>query len=482
VLDRPAPADYDGDGITDLATFRASSDLVPGAAQWFILPSSGASAFSVVFGASGGSDLPAPADYDGDGRADVATFRPVPLPPDGPVGASQWFLLPSGSNDPDYRSRSGGVRVLFGAPSNADQPVPADYDGDGRADLATFRSESDLAPGSASWFVLPSEGAFPGASAGLRAEFGPSGAIASAGDFDGDARPDLAAFDPATGSWAVSPFASIGRASIPPRIFSFGPRTGDAVPVASPLFFRLPGRPPAVEEPGPIPVFGFEVINSYPHDPDAFTQGLAFSEGRMFEGTGLYGESRLREVDPGTGLVLREVALPDSAFGEGIAVVEDRIIQLTWRGGVAFVYDRDTFGSIGSFRYDGEGWGLAFDGTHLILSDGTPTLRFLDPGTFRVVRSVRVTADGTPVDRINELEFIDGEVFANVWKTDRIARIDPGNGRVTGWVDLTGLRPEGAIGPEAVLNGIAHDPASGRLFVTGKNWPRLFEIRLVSPG
>ena len=489
ILDRPAPADYDGDGVTDLATFRASSDLVPGAAQWFIRPSSGAPGFSVAFGAAGGSDLPAPADYDGDGRADLATFRPVPLPPDGPVGAAQWFLLPSGANDPQYRSRLGGVRIPFGAPANADQPVPADYDGDGRADLAAFRSESDLAPGSASWFVLPGRGAFPRFSGGFSAELGRSGSIASAGDFDGDARPDFAAFDPGLGSWTVAPSTPEGTPGRPSSS-RFGPAGGEAVPVTSPLFFRLPegggaaDPPPIGDGPDPppsIPVFGYEVVDAFPHDPDAFTQGLAISGGRLFEGTGLYGSSRLREVDLRTGAVLREVDLPDSAFGEGIAVVGDRVVQLTWRGGIGYVYDRDTFRRVDSFRYEGEGWGLAFDGTRLILSDGTPTLRFLDPRTFEVVRTVRVLADGEPVDRLNELEFIDGEVYANVWKSDRIARIDPGTGRVTAWVDLSGLRPPGAIGPESVLNGIAHDPSSDRLFVTGKSWPELFEIELVSP-
>ncbi|QDV38418.1 glutaminyl-peptide cyclotransferase [Tautonia plasticadhaerens] len=483
ILDRPAPADYDGDGVTDLATFRASSDLVPGAAQWFVRPSSGAPGFSVVFGAAGGSDLPAPADYDGDGRADLATFRPVPTPQDGPVGAAQWFLLPSGANDPDYRSRIGGVRVPFGAPGNADQPVPADFDGDGRADLAAFRSESDLTPGSASWFVLPGRGAFPRFSGGVSAELGRSGSIASAGDFDGDGRPDFAAFDPGLASWAVSPATPEGRPSLPPSSFRFSPAGGGGVPVSSPLFFRL--REGSRDEPDPptsIPVLGYEVVAAFPHDPDAFTQGLAISGGRLFEGTGLYGSSRLREVDLRTGDVLREAALPDSAFGEGIAVVGDRIVQLTWRGGIGYVYERDTFQHVDSFRYEGEGWGLAFDGTRLILSDGTPTLRFLDPTTFEVVRTVRVVADGSPVDLLNELEFIDGEVYANVWKTDRIARIDPETGRVTAWVDLSGLRPPGAVGPEAVLNGIAHDPDSDRLFVTGKNWPGLFEIELVSPG
>ena len=240
VLDRPAPADYDGDGTTDIATFRANSDLVPGAAQWFILPSgpnpggfpTRDGAFAVVFGAAGGTDLPAPADYDGDGRADIATFRPVS---DVHPGAADWFILPSAPNVPNYATTTGGMNVTFGAAGNADQPAVADYNGDGRDDITAFRSESDLAPGSAQWFVLPSAGAWPGVGGGFPVTFGAAGAIAAVGDYNRDGRPDLALFDATAGTWALRD--GTGGAALPP--VSFGPTGPGVVPVLAPLFFRL---------------------------------------------------------------------------------------------------------------------------------------------------------------------------------------------------------------------------------------------------
>ncbi|MCS7089091.1 MAG: glutaminyl-peptide cyclotransferase, partial [Thermoflexales bacterium] len=226
-------------------------------------------------------------------------------------------------------------------------------------------------------------------------------------------------------------------------------------------------------------VYGYEVVAVYPHDPQAFTQGLVYAEGRLFESTGLWGRSSLREVQLESGVVLRQHNLAPEFFGEGLALVGDRLIQLTWQNGVGFVYDRDTFALLAEWRYSTEGWGLTFDGQHLIMSDGTPVLRFLDPQRFEVVRTVHVRDGDRAVERLNELEFIEGEVWANVWQTDWIARIDPRDGRVVGWVDLSGLLPEAdRQQPVDVLNGIAYDAQNKRVFVTGKLWPKLFEIRL----
>lgn len=205
-----------------------------------------------------------------------------------------------------------------------------------------------------------------------------------------------------------------------------------------------------------------------------------YENGTLYEGTGLLGRSTLRRVDLATGRVLQVRTLPDSYFGEGIAVVGDRIVQLTWKSNLGLVYDKASFKLLATFQYPGEGWGLTCDGQRLIVSDGTATLRFLDPETLQETGRVGVLDAGSPVTQLNELEFIKGEVWANVWRTNRIARIDPATGRVTGWVDLTGLlRPEDASQPVDVLNGIAYDAQSDRLFVTGKLWPALFEIRLV---
>jgi glutamine cyclotransferase len=225
----------------------------------------------------------------------------------------------------------------------------------------------------------------------------------------------------------------------------------------------------------PAPVYTYRVIRRYPHDPAAFTQGLVYFEGIFYEGTGLYGRSSLRRVDLETGQVLQRVDLADPYFGEGVAMAGDTLIQLTWREHTAFIYDRRTFAVTGQFTYTTEGWGLTHDGQRLIMSDGSNTLYFRDPSTFEETSRVLVFDGATPVARLNELEFIRGEVYANVWQTDRIARIDPHTGRVTSWIDLTGLKP-----PQTdVLNGIAYDAMQDRLFVTGKLWPYLYEIELV---
>jgi glutamine cyclotransferase len=229
------------------------------------------------------------------------------------------------------------------------------------------------------------------------------------------------------------------------------------------------------------PSMSYEVVRTYPHDPQAFTQGLVFIDGILYEGTGLNGKSGIRKVKLENGEVLQLQKLEERYFGEGIAVVENEIVQLTWQAGVGFVYDRQTFERKRTFTYTGEGWGLTYDGSRLVMSDGTPTLRFLDPTTLRVVGKLEVKDGRIPVDDLNELEIVKGEIFANVWNTDRIARISPQTGQVTGWIDLRGLLdPKDAAGVD-VLNGIAYDAAGDRLFVTGKLWPKLFEIRLVPP-
>lgn len=228
------------------------------------------------------------------------------------------------------------------------------------------------------------------------------------------------------------------------------------------------------------PKMTYEVVNTYPHDPMAFTQGLIYLDGFLYESTGLYGESSLRKVALESGEVLQQINLPSEYFGEGLTVWGSNLLQLTWREGTGFIYDLDSFTAQGQFTYQTEGWGLTHDGERIILSDGTSTLYFLDPENFQISGSVEVTYQGDPVTRINELEFIRGEVFANVWQTYWIIRIDPETGIVTGWIDMQNLLPhrERAAGAN-VLNGIAYDPEHDRLFVTGKLWPVLYEIRLV---
>lgn len=228
-----------------------------------------------------------------------------------------------------------------------------------------------------------------------------------------------------------------------------------------------------------VPKLGYEVVNSWPHDTNAFTQGLVFLDGKLIESTGQQGMSSLRSVEIQTGKVLKKVDVPEPYFAEGIALLNNKIYQLTWEHRVGFIYDAQTFQKSGEFTYSGEGWGLTTDGRSLILSDGTNRIRFLDPDSFRATKTIAVMDGKTPVSQLNELEFVNGEIYANVWHDDRIAAIDPETGRVKSWIDLRGLlRPGEAPGTEAVLNGIAYDPASNRLFVTGKLWPKLFEIKI----
>ena len=231
-----------------------------------------------------------------------------------------------------------------------------------------------------------------------------------------------------------------------------------------------------------IPVFTYKIVKVYPHDPGAFTQGLVFADGFLYEGTGLRGRSSLRKVDLATGHILKLRKLPVKLFGEGVTIYGNKIIQLTWQANVGFVYHKETFQLLEVFNYSTDGWGITHDGRHLIMSDGTSTLHFLDPHTFKEIGRIDVHTMGGPLDRLNELEYVQGEIYANVWKTDRIARISPSTGQVVGWIELEGLLSSADRMSRAdVLNGIAYDVKNDRLFVTGKLWPKLFEIELIGP-
>lgn len=226
------------------------------------------------------------------------------------------------------------------------------------------------------------------------------------------------------------------------------------------------------------PIRPYRVLACHPHDPAAFTQGLIYRDGQLLESTGLNGRSSLRRVRIDTGEVLQRKDVARRYFAEGLAELGDELYQLTWESGVAFVYDATTFALKRTMRYRGEGWGLTTNGTHLILSDGSDTLSVLDPQSFRVLSRIQVRDGDRRIERLNELEYVGGKVLANVWLTDRIAVIDPGSGQVTGWIDLTGLGPPSQM-TNAVLNGIAYDGQTDRLFVTGKLWPVLFEIQVL---
>lgn len=229
----------------------------------------------------------------------------------------------------------------------------------------------------------------------------------------------------------------------------------------------------------PVPRYGYEVVATRPHDEAAFTQGLFFHAGRFYESTGQRGHSWLREVDFDTGAVRRQVDLPATFFGEGAVALGDTIYQLTWRAGRGFCYDVETFERTGEFAYAGEGWGLTTDGQALVMSDGTPVIRFLDTRDFQVQRTIEVRYQGRPVPRLNELEWVEGEIWANIWQATQVVRIDPADGRVIGVIEFDGLLPAEQRGPRTdVLNGIAYDPRTRRVVVTGKYWPRLFVVEL----
>lgn len=239
------------------------------------------------------------------------------------------------------------------------------------------------------------------------------------------------------------------------------------------------GEEPVMEP--PAPTVAVQQVRSYPHDSTAFTQGLVWRNGRLYESTGRYGESSLRRVELETGRVIEKVDLAATYFAEGLAALGDTLYQLTWKEGVAFKYDANTMRPAGQVTYTGEAWGLTSDGRRLIVSDGSSYLTFIDPATFQVDTTLRVTNGGQPVDQLNELEWVRGEVWANVWHTQEIVRIDPATGRVKGKLDLTAIIPP-VTDPEGVLNGTAYDEQSNRLLVTGKLWPRLYEISIPSLG
>jgi glutamine cyclotransferase len=230
------------------------------------------------------------------------------------------------------------------------------------------------------------------------------------------------------------------------------------------------------------PIYSYEIVNTYPHDPKSFTQGLVFEDGVFYESSGLNaaydGHSSLRKVEVTTGKVLKMIDVPEPYFAEGLALLGGKLYQLTWQHHKGFIYDRDTFAAQGEFKYSGEGWGLTHDGKSLILSDGTHQLRFFDPTTFQEQRRISVFDRDGRVEELNELEYVKGEIFANIWQMDRVVRVDPKDGKILGWIDLRGLKAKQGNPDADVLNGIAYDPAQDRLYVTGKKWSKLFEIRL----
>lgn len=268
----------------------------------------------------------------------------------------------------------------------------------------------------------------------------------------------------------ASPLPSPSRTSAPPT----------PVPSATPTATIPPSHTPELPSGSTVVTYTYRVIDEYPHDIYAWTQGLSFQDDVLYEGTGQYGRSQLRKVDLATGEILQYRSLPDLFFGEGIAVFDNRIYQLTWQSHTGFVYDKNSFELLQTFSYPTWGWGLTHDGSRLIMSDGSAALYFLDPETLTKVGQIEVRDADGPVIMLNELEYIEGEIYANVWQTNRIARIDPGTGQVTGWIDLTGLLKPEDLGQQVdVLNGIAYDAVGDRLLVTGKLWPKIFEIELL---
>jgi len=244
------------------------------------------------------------------------------------------------------------------------------------------------------------------------------------------------------------------------------------------LLVALLGQVPSIPPPGThAPIYKYTIVKSYPHDPDAFTEGLEYRDGFMYESTGLNGKSSIRKVKFETGEILQQKNIGKDYFGEGITFWKDDLFELTWVSEIAFVYEAKTFASKKTFNYKGEGWSLTHNADSLIMDDGTAEIRFLDPVTFKEKRRITVTDGGVPIKYLNELEWVKGELFANVYTTDYIVRVDPLNGHVTGWIDVRGMLPKQNDG-NTVPNGIAYDAEHDRLFVTGKNWPKLFEIRI----
>jgi len=253
----------------------------------------------------------------------------------------------------------------------------------------------------------------------------------------------------------------------------------DSPNTSTALSTQLPTPPPTSTKAPPPPTYSYDIINTFPHDPNAFTQGLLFLDGNLFESTGLNGQSSLRKVDLKTGRVLKKIDVPSKYFAEGLAALNGKLFQLTWQNHKAFVYDLASFHQEKELSYEGEGWGLTTDGQSLIMSDGTQNLRFLDPTNFIVKKTISVVHNGQPVTRLNELEFVKGEIFANIWQTFYVARIDPESGKLRGVINFNGLlSPSDYSASLDVMNGIAYDPQTDRLLVTGKNWPKIFEVRL----
>ena len=254
-------------------------------------------------------------------------------------------------------------------------------------------------------------------------------------------------------------------------------------PATLPLLLAALGLP-ACSAHAAIPVYGYKVVHRYPHDTHAYTEGLFYRDGYLYESTGMIGASSIRKVELTTGHVLQKRDLPPPDYGEGIVAWHNKLVELTWQSQHGYTYELDSFRPTGKFEYPGEGWALTADSRHLYMSDGTPFIRVLDPETLEQVSSIMVTADGQPVKNLNELEWVKGQLYANVWLTSRIARIDPLSGNVVGWIDLSGLgpKPDQLQDPSNdVLNGIAYDAKNDRLFVTGKQWPTVYEIELTPP-
>jgi glutamine cyclotransferase len=260
--------------------------------------------------------------------------------------------------------------------------------------------------------------------------------------------------------------------------FSF-PKWGSFFVIS--FFFLFCHVTPPLPDPAyaATPVYTYSIVKTYPHDPSAFTEGLFFLGGYLYESTGRYGQSSLRKIDLETGKILMRQDIPSQYFGEGITRWGDRIIMLTRQSGKGFIFDLGTFRKTGEFSYQTEGWGITFDGSQLIMSDGSSTLQFLEPGTFKIVKTLKVRDEGKPVRFLNELEYIQGEIWANIWRSKRIARISPRTGKVKSWIDLGGLDHTFDSRTAGEPNGIAYDSEQGRIFVTGKLWPRLFEIRII---
>ncbi len=274
-----------------------------------------------------------------------------------------------------------------------------------------------------------------------------------------------------------SVIAAAQASSTPPASATL-PRATQS-PAAPPLVPSATAAP-LPDQTGEVVTYTYRIVNTFPHDPQAFTQGLIADGNTLYESTGLNGRSSLREVDLVTGNVKRLQPADPLVFAEGLARIGEQLYQLTWQNHVGYVYDRATFALQRTWKYESEGWGLTYDGAQLVMSDGTPTIRFLDPESLAPVREISVTYFGQPQAMLNELEMIDGVLYANIWQTDRIVKIDPRDGRIVGVLDLTGLLgPENRVTPVDVLNGIAYDSAGKRLFVTGKLWPKLFEIELL---